>query len=266
MSNYIMDYWERIIDNVKGITTKEGSLEFTAITSLAKGKHASIEKSFGVGKSSLALWISYVLHYVYEYDLKSDEQVEDLEDKTIWDKVLEHMTYDKEELVDFASRVGERIPAVIWDDAQVTAPALRFPSQIDYMIANFLTTSRTSVANIIMTMPELGQLSKPFRRLVNYEVIVPRQGVYEVQFIQTRKIFKRPYEDMKRMIFLTEGTYEPVPDSIYKRYLKWREKERRRILAKHYELLMMGPKERQQYYANFYVKIMEKQQALEAIQ
>lgn len=228
MSEVELDYWARIWSNVH-----DNFLEFTAVTSKAQGKYTSMAKGFGVGKSSLALWVSFILHYWEVYGVVPVAEM-DTEDREIWSLVLERMTYDKLELIDWATRY-ERIPALIWDDAQMTAPSVGSIPEIDRFIASFLTTARTSIANVIMTMPELSSISKPFRQLVDYEMIVYDRGRYELQFIQTRKKFRNPYEDMKRMILLDTGEYDPPPEWVYKRYLEWRERERRRVIRRYLE-------------------------------
>ena len=220
------DYWGRVYDNIAS-----NFLEVTAITSLAQGKYLSLSKPFGVGKSSLALWISYILHYWERYGLVKQGEM-DYGDEEVWWLVLKHMTYDKLELLKWASR-SERIPALIWDDVQNTAPSVASVPEVDKYIASYLTTARTSIANIIMTMPSLDSISRPFRQIVNYEIIVYDRGKYEIQFIKTRKRYRNPYKDWKRLLLLEQGEFPEAPSWVYKEYLDWRETERRRVITEY---------------------------------
>ena len=226
VDSHILDYWARCYDNIVG-----DFLEVTAITSLAQGKYTSLSKPFGVGKSSLALWISYILHYLATYGWMDLNDI-DMEDRFIWLEVLKHMTYDKLEVMKWASG-QKRIPALIWDDVQNTAPNVASVPEIDKYVASFITTARTSIANLIMTMPSLDSVSRPFKSIVNYEIIVYDRGRYELQFIKTRKVFKDPYKDWKRMILVEKGRFSKPPDWVYKQYLEWREAERRRVSSRY---------------------------------
>ena len=220
------NFWYRTWENID-----KNYLEVIAITSRAKGKNTSLGKPYGVGKSSLALWLSYIFHYWERYGYNDMEDM-DTEDLVVWNTVLKRMTYDKLELIPWSVR-RERIPALVWDDVQNTAPALQHVPKEDKVISSHLTTSRTSMSLLIMTMPSLSSISKPFRELANYEVIVYQRGKYEVQYIEVRKDFYDPYHDKARMILLDEGEFEPVPRSIYRQYLAWREAERRRVLKRY---------------------------------
>ena len=218
------DYWRRAWDNIKN-----DYLEVTAVTSIAKGLHKGSQyRPFGVGKSTFALKISYVLHYwsLYGYGLIHEV---DKENREVWKLVLKHMTYNKRELIQWASGY-DRIPALIWDDVQATAPSVQSVPELDKYLASYLTTSRTSLANIIMTMPSLDSISKPFRQIVNYEAIVFDRGVYELHFIKTRKKFRDPYRNWRRMWILEDGHFTQPPEWVYREYSQWRENERRRVM------------------------------------
>lgn len=211
----------------------EDFMELTAITSRVRAYLKSEQRPFGAGKSTLAFQLSYMLHYIDEYGLESLYSIEPM-DMRIWDRVFQHAVYTIDDLVEMllSTSLGDRIPCIVWDDAQLTAPAVNvIPPELKEKI-NFLTTARPYVANIIMTAPSLKDLARPLREKIKYEVIVPRRGVYEVQMIERRKNYYRPTLDLDRLIFVGIGSYPPLPKPIQERYNQWRDSELKKYMAK----------------------------------
>ena len=80
------------------------------VSSQTQGKFKSLNLPFGMGKSSLSLWLSYLLH------------------NQDWDAVFDHLYYYPSDVVRALIPMEEdspkaRIPCLVWDDVQATAPA-----------------------------------------------------------------------------------------------------------------------------------------------
>ena len=209
-------YLSRIISN-----WYSDYLELTVITSRTKGKLASVQRPFGVGKSSLAWQLSYMLYYIAEYGEKSLAEMT-LFDDGVWNKVFDHATYTIDGVIELLTYTDERLPCILWDDAQLTAPAITNISKELKQKIEYLSTARDSVANIIMTAPNISELAKPLRKIVSYELIVPERGRYEVQHVVRRKNFYAPTKDFERLLYLGQGQFPKLPPEVDARYKKWR--------------------------------------------
>jgi len=221
MSNGINIFLTNLIGNLK-----ENFLEITIITSRTRGAIKSFQKPYGAGKSTLAFYLSYILHYYDAYE----ELPISYEDNEVWDKVFDNACYTIDEVVKKISSTTKRIPSIIWDDAQITAPAVNPPLSLKQKI-NYLTVARPYVSNILITAPSLSDISAPLRRLIKYEIIVPARGVFEIQFIERRKNFYKPLVDIDRLIYISQGKFNPLPPHIQKRYNEWRDQKVRLIMG-----------------------------------
>lgn len=185
------------------------------VTSMTKGKFKSMNLPFGLGKTTLALWISYVLH------------------GKDWDKTFADLTYYPSEMVDILvpNKDGlEKRPAVVADDLQLTCPADVSVPRVVRRLAGYLSTNRPEVSVLIMTAPNISSIAAPLRRLVAFELIVWERGHYEVQQIVYHKNFRNPLQDLMNLQFV-EGksgdgedatTFDPLPTEILQRYNTWR--------------------------------------------
>ena len=183
------------------------------ITSHTTGRiKESLNMPYGVGKSSLALWISYQFN-----------------DKD-WDKVFENLAYYPSEILDLLEPGKPRKNVIVWDDVQMTAPASNTVPKEIRQIAAYTTTSRPEVSCLVMTAPNINSIAAPLRRIVLYEIIVPKRGVFEVQHYVFRKDFKHnPFRDIPRAVYVEEGTFPPLPQDMYERYEAWKEGEKKRL-------------------------------------
>jgi hypothetical protein len=127
---------------------------------------------------------------------------------------------------------SKRLPAVLWDDVQLDCPAWQhIPPKKREMIEE-ISISRPLLANLVMTAPSMSDLAKPLRRQVNWEVILPTRGKYEVHFIGKRRDFYQPVEDQSRLWYDVTGTFEVLPEEIMKLYNKRREEVARQLVRK----------------------------------
>lgn len=216
--NAVKDFLLSIISNIH-----EDYLEITLITSRTQGKLTSIQRPFGVGKSTLAFYLSFLLHKVAHEGIEAMFDP-DIGDMRVWAEVFDHAAYTLDEVIDIITHTEERIPCIVWDDAQLTAPAVTHITKEMKEKIEYLSIARPFVANIIMTAPNISELAKPLRKLVSYELIVPERGRYEVQRIVRRKNFYAPTKDYERMLYLSDGVFPPFPPEVQRMYDEWRRK------------------------------------------
>ncbi len=217
--NINLAFLDSIISNIY-----DNYLEVTAITSRTRGKIRSVQRPFGVGKSTLAFELSYLLHYISEYGLESISSMEH-KDMKIWYLVFDHAVYSLDGVVELITYADERIPCIVWDDAQLTAPAVTHISQKLREKIMYISAARLKLANLILTAPSISELAKPLRKLVSYELIVPFRGKYEIQKYTRRKNFYRPTDDYERLIYFGDGSFPPLPPEVQEMYDKWRENQ-----------------------------------------
>lgn len=208
-------------------------LEFIIITSQAAGLEQSEMRPFGVGKSTLAILMAYrcfayahgSLFFRETYD--GDIEIVDLTPPNLRLEIMEMIVrnYVKWSLTDVLATVAKAtkpIPALIWDDVQLTAPSYhRIPKKLREDIET-LTLLRPLLKNLIMTAPSIGDIAKPLRRNLTAEIIIPKRGVYEVQFIRWLRDFNAPTENMAVLSYNVSGTFEKLPEQIDNLYKQLR--------------------------------------------
>jgi hypothetical protein len=212
-------------------------LELYLITSQAAGLEPSEGRPLGAGKSTLGLTVVYRA-FAYEngtlyIDLKKqqiiDETSEDEKLKLMRKVVEQHTFWSLHDLLTALKTSEKRLPAVLWDDVQLDCPSWQhIPPRKREMIEE-LSIARPLVANIVMTAPSMSDIAKPLRRQVNWEIIIPTRGLYEVHFIGKRRDFYQPTEDQSRLWYDATGTFEPLPKEIMELYNKRREEVARQI-------------------------------------
>jgi hypothetical protein len=178
-------------------------------------KKGSANLPFGLGKTTLAFWLSFYLN------------------GKDWDKVFETSVYNPLELARLLKPMSKRKNCAVWDDVQATAPAVQGVPIAIRSLANFVSTQRPEVACIVMTAPNISAISSPLRKLVTFEIIVRERGIYEVQKIVYRKNFKDPLQDLARLEYVEEtaqdAPFEKLPESVQDRYNVWRSREKLKL-------------------------------------
>ncbi len=107
---------------------------------------------------------------------------------------------------------------------QKTAPSYQnIPKQKREQIES-LTMARPKLANLVLTTPSISDIAKPLRRNISLEIIIPRRGTYEIQFIRKRRNFRRPIDDYANMRYIGRGSFGALPAEIDELYKEVREK------------------------------------------
>jgi DNA-directed RNA polymerase subunit RPC12/RpoP len=223
--------WYRLFQNIN-----EDYLEVFLITSQAGGREPSEGRQFGVGKSTLGIWITYRAHAFDAGTVYVEGgQLIDVNDEDGRVKLMKHIidNYVVWTLSDLLKVVleasaGRRIPAVMWDDVQLDCPAWQHIPKEKREAIERISVLRPLVANIVMTAPAISEIAKPLRKYVTWEVIVPRRGVYEIQFIAKKRDFYNPTEDRARLWYDATGTFTPLPEEVMQHYRKRREEAARK--------------------------------------
>jgi len=201
-----------------GLALKNDYFITILITSRTMGKFQSLNLPFGLGKTTLALWVSYLLN-----------------DKN-WDKVFDVLCYYPNEVVKLMIPNVEtgklKRTCIVWDDVQFTCPASQGTPTAIRKLSGYLTTNRPECSVLVMTAPGFNDISFALRKLVCFEMIVFERGMYEVQQIVRHKNWKgKPTEDLEKLVFI-EGQQEsraflPLPNDIQLRYDKWRAEKKK---------------------------------------
>ena len=210
-------------------------LIFFCITSQAQGKIPIEGISFGMGKSTLSLWISYL---VYKYHLKKKGvNVTSIDGiNQVWDIVFQNLFMRPRVYDQYIFRGPDAphpptiltkhgaIPVIVADDMQETVGKNnRFDPYLQ-ALAMRLTKARDWVSVVVGTMPKKADLFKWYRDLFTMELIIPTRGTFEFQ----RTIYKKSFRDWDTVI--AKGWYEsegkkfgfpPLPTVIERRYKKW---------------------------------------------
>jgi hypothetical protein len=224
--------WARMAQNID-----ENYLELFLITSQAAGLEPSEGRPLGAGKSTLGVTIGYRA-FAYEngtlyIDWKNqqivDETPEDEKLKLMRMVVEQYTFWSLHSLLKAIKSTARRLPAVVWDDVQLDCPAWQHIPPAKREMIEELSVSRPLVANIVMTAPSMSDIAKPLRRQVNWEIIIPTRGTYEVHFIGKRRDFYQPTEDQSRLWYDATGTFEPLPTEIMQLYNKRREEVARQM-------------------------------------
>ena len=199
------------------------------ISSRTRGMFESKNLPYGVGKTTLALDLSYTLHG----NEIGDENWENAKSDA-WDEVFSHLGYFPSDvathLMPNELHDSIKIPCEVWDDTQKTAPASTSVPEPLRQFAGSITTNRPECRTLIMTAPNM-EIAAPFRKLVVFELIVFDRGKYEVQQIKYRKNFKDPFRDKINSEYI-EGTrdfsFPELPPSVQARYNNWRKEQKLR--------------------------------------
>lgn len=186
------------------------------ITSYTQAKRKTQNLPFGLGKTTLAMWLLY-----YLFGGQADGNSEN-----IWIRVKEAMVYNPYALAQLLKPGTVRHIGVIWDDVQATAPSSNSVPEFIRHLANFISTERPEIACLIMTAPNIGSISAPLRKLVNFEIIVSERGQYEVHKITHHKKFNDPFHDYCHLDYIEElnpdTPFRPLRPQQQLEYDKWR--------------------------------------------
>jgi hypothetical protein len=189
-----------------------------AITSYTQAKNQTRNLPFGLGKTTLAMELSYLLN--------GGSISDNYQNRNVWKKVHEIMAYDPYSMGVLLEPGRERAPNVIWDDVQATAPASQSVPTAVRSLANFISTERPECACVIFTCPNLNFIAAPLRKLVNFEIIVSERGLYEVHKYSYYKDFKRPLQDRMHFDYVEEvprdQPFPALPDFEQQWYDTWR--------------------------------------------
>lgn len=205
------------------------------ITSYTQAKYQTANLPFGLGKTTLAMELAYLLNGGSINDNYSDHAV--------WDKVHNIMVYDPYNMGLLLEPGRQRLNCAIWDDTQATAPASQSVPIPIRKLANFISTERPECACILFTMPNVNSISAPLRKLINFEIIVSERGYYEVHKISYYKNFRKPLQDNMHFDYVDEiprdEPFPPLPRFEQEWYDRWRV-ERKQVL---YPAMIKGLKQ-----------------------
>lgn len=229
----------------------EDYLLFIGITSQSQGKIPVLGLPFGMGKSTLALWISFLIHKVLlgrtTTKLETYEETE-----KVWDCVFNNLFMQPAIIDQYVFRgpdapyepsiltEDEAIPFIVWDDMQETVGKNNQYDPYLKALAFRLTKGRDWFKVLVGTMPMRDELFKWYRNLFHMELIVPRRGIFEFQ----RTLYTRKFVDWDKNI--AQAWYEsesklfgfpPLPVNVERRYKKWIKKEQRVIDKARWKLL-----------------------------
>jgi hypothetical protein len=194
--------WEYIAEAIT-----EDYLIIAAITSYTQAKYQTANLPFGLGKTTLAEDLAYILCGGSWKDLMNNES-----DPKVWEKVHKIMVYNPYALGELLEPGKPRLSCVLWDDVQATAPASQSVPMAIRELANFISTDRPEVPCIFLTTPNLNYIAAPIRKLVNFEIIVSERGLYECHKISYYKDFANPLEDKMHFDYVDEVPKdEPFP-------------------------------------------------------
>lgn len=203
--------WEYIDKCAKA--GSRAKLIFIAITSQVEGKIKSEGLPYGQGKSIFAAILAALIYHKYDAFLGLD----------IWESVKDNFGYTwdhhKHAVSDAKTR---RKLAYIMDDIQRIAGKSKSRDPYVQAWAEFFTTARPFFGVIIFTCPSIGDLAKCFRELINFEIKIPYEGVYEVQLLKALTDYGKPLDPKKRLLYKGEGDIPQAPEDFVKWYIDWR--------------------------------------------
>ncbi len=212
---YIDVFTQRLLENIT-----DDYFDIILVSSRSLGRLKGARRPYRVGKSTFALWLSYLSHrFYYEYygNKYSDDE--------LWDMVFKHLfysIYNVDKYIRKLAKKKQRVPAVVLDDAERSAPAMHsLPPRLREAIYN-INVYGTQVKFLIMTAPSMKDLAKPLREMITFEVIIPERGVFEIQEIVLEKDFYNAPREYGRYIYRGEGVFPPLPKDIQRRYDDWR--------------------------------------------
>lgn len=218
----------------------EDKLLFIGITSQAQAKIPVEGFAFGMGKSTLALWLSYLVYkrlaQRQRWDVDSIEGTNKLWDVVFQNlflrpQILDHYVFGGPEApykppitIDY----DNSIPLVLWDDMEESVGKFNHASQYLQTLAARLKKGRDWFKILLGTFPMGDDLFKRYRFLFHMELIVPQRGIFEFQ----RTLYARKFSDWDRT--LSQAWYEsesrmygfpPLPPHIWNRYKAWIKEE-----------------------------------------
>jgi predicted Zn-ribbon and HTH transcriptional regulator len=203
----------------------ENHLVVVLISGSAQGKIVSPSLSYGTGKTTLSLQLS---HLIYHDILKNDYD-------TSWDLTFKYLVYDVDsflKIINDALKRNERIPSLIFDDVQLTMGVDKSHDKEITSIVNLISVIRPIVGVLFLTAPHISLLCIQLRRLIDFNVIVPIRGVYEVQYLKRRLDFHDVMNTIVTYEYRGESFFSKLPEDIEERYYKWRLKEIERFINK----------------------------------
>ena len=207
-----MPHIERTLASYMVDAIKNDYLITAIITSNTQAKRKTQNLPFGLGKTTLAFWLSYLMN------------------GQNWETVFTNAVYNPYNLAKLLEPGSARKMCVVWDDVQATAPAEVGVPKAIRKLANFISTERPEVACLLFTAPNINMISSPLRRLVNFEIIVSERGQYEVHKITYHKDFHRPLVDRATFDYMEELSesepFLPLPADQLSRYQAWRTEQK----------------------------------------
>jgi len=196
------------------------------ITSASEGALPSLGIDYGVGKSTLELQIAKL--FVHKYGKCSSDAEE-------WDKVFNMLYSFPWELEKYFTEAPRRYfgqPAFfLYEDIQLTLGKDRSKDTYVRSLRNRFTVARPQLAVFLATSPDIGEVSYPFRYLFNFEIKVPRRGIYEVQRLKKWTPFYNPYVtrvSMPKDEFTVGLEFDKLPSDVQERYDRWRDERDKR--------------------------------------
>jgi len=188
-------------------------LIFIAVTSKVEGKVKSEGISFGQGKSIFASYLGSEIYRKYDSFLGLDP----------WDAVKQNMGYTWDQHTNAVEQAAiRRKVCYIMDDLQRIAGKSKSRDLYVQAWAEFFTTGRPYFGVVIVTCPSIGELAKCFRELINFEIKIPFEAYYEVQFIKAYSDYSRPLEPLMSMKYKGENFIPRAPDDYVNWYIGWR--------------------------------------------
>ncbi len=203
--------WEYIGKAARG--GRSAKIIFIAITSQVEGKIKSEGLPYGQGKSIFSAILESQIYEIFDNFLGLDP----------YKAVQENMGYTWEQHIQAVEEANERRKVCyIMDDLQRIAGKSKSRDPYVQAWAEFFTTARPFFGVIIFTCPNISDLAKCFRELVNFEIKIPKEGEYEVQWIKAISNFRKPLESLKLMRYKGEGIIPRAPQWFVDWYIKWR--------------------------------------------
>jgi hypothetical protein len=226
-----------LLDYMVGAVRKNYLLIVLVSSSASDKIRDNVNMDFGVSKTALSLKLCHLVYrgiLDYNYD-------------KAWDLVFENLVYSIEEFMSLIKRAferNERIPCVVWDDAQLSLGVDRSHDPKITRLANLITTLRPILSILILNAPHMSSLCVQLRRLINFNVIVPFRGYYKVQFLRKSLDFNNPYKMLINYEYRGESPFLPLPKDVEKRYLAWRMSHSEKLVKERGERARKGKEKR----------------------
>lgn len=208
-------------------------LVIAGITSNTQATFDSEGVPYGAGKTTLAQWLSFKFNH---FDPETGRYYDvglDVNEMKNWDLVRKYCYYYPSKLLRGLKEAADehtRIRAAIWDDTQWSAGARAgLPIALEELVGD-LTADRPEIAFLMLTMPNVMDISSVLRKLVQFELIVYARGYYEIQKTTYRKNFKNPKKDLMSLDFVSgqdprlriEPDFWDLPQGQRTWYIDWR--------------------------------------------